>query len=186
VRLPVGDPRLPATRVGPLISEAHRAKVLAHIERAVADGATVRCGGGPPADPALAAGAYVAPTVLTGLPPDHPACTEEIFGPVVTVLPFEDEDDAVRLANGTAYGLSSTLWTSDVARAVRLSRRIRAGTTWVNTTKQLSVASPFGGEGDSGIGREKGLAGIRQYQSERSLIIGLDDAPLPFAGLEVS
>jgi betaine-aldehyde dehydrogenase len=187
VRLPVGDPRRPETRVGPLISQAHRSKVLAYVERAAADGATVHCGGGPPADrPDLAAGAYVAPTVLSGLPPDHPACTEEIFGPVVVVLPFDDEDDAARLADGTAYGLSATVWTADVARAIRLSRRIRAGTTWVNTTKQLSVASPFGGEGDSGIGREKGLAGIRQYQSERSLYLGLDDAPLPFAGLEVN
>src|SRR5690606_17867910 len=126
-RLPVGDPRRPETRVGPLISDAHRAKVLAYVERAVADGAVVHCGGGPPADPDLAAGPYVAPTVLSGLPPDHPACTEEIFGPVVTVLPFEDEDDAVRLANATAYGLSATVWTGDTPLALRLSRRIRAG-----------------------------------------------------------
>lgn len=183
--LPVGDPRDPATRVGPLISAAHRARVLGYVERAVADGAVVHCGATAPDDSALADGHYVLPTVLSGLLPDHAACTEEIFGPVVVVLPFDDEVGAVRLANGTDYGLSATVWTADMARALRLSRAVRAGTTWVNTTKQLSVASPFGGEGSSGTGREKGLAGIRQYQSERSLFLGLDDSPLPFAGLEV-
>lgn len=184
--LPVGDPRDPTTRVGPLISAAHRDRVLGHVARAVADGAVIHCGAAAPDDPSLADGHYVLPTVLSGLPPDHAACTEEIFGPVVVVLPFDDEADAVRLANGTAYGLSTTVWTADLARALRLSRAVRAGTTWVNTTKQLSVANPFGGEGDSGTGREKGLAGIRQYQSERSLFLGLDDSPLPFAGLEVT
>jgi acyl-CoA reductase-like NAD-dependent aldehyde dehydrogenase len=182
--LRLGDPRLPETRVGPLVSLDHRERVLGFVERAVAGGAVLRGGGKPPPDPALAAGAYMEPTVLTDVDPDREICTQEVFGPVVVVLPFDDEDEAVEIANRTPYGLSATVWSTDASRAMRLGRSLRAGTLWVNTTKQLSVAAPFGGEGDSGVGREKGVAGIRHYQAERSLFLGLDDAPLPWAGIK--
>jgi aldehyde dehydrogenase (NAD+) len=104
-----------------------------------------------------------------------------IFGPVLVALPFEDEDDLVAQANATVYGLACGIWTGDYRRAWRVARRIDAGTVWINTYKQFSVSTPFGGFKDSGLGREKGRDGIRAYTRQKSLYWGLDESPLPWA-----
>jgi betaine-aldehyde dehydrogenase len=145
------------------------------------EGARVLTGGAAPDGPAYERGAYYLPTVLDGLPNSARACQEEIFGPVLVALPFADEDDLVKQANDSVYGLACGIWTKDYRTALRLSRRIEAGTVWVNTYKQFSISTPFGGMKHSGIGREKGRAGIAAYSRQKSIYLGLDEAPLPWA-----
>jgi betaine-aldehyde dehydrogenase len=181
-RIPLGDPADPDIRIGPLISHDHRAGVAAYVRSAVADGGEVRTGGHPPHLPALSAGPYYEPTIITGLGADAKACREEIFGPVLIVLPFDNETDLVDQANDGEYGLAAGIWTTDFRRAWRVARALRAGTVWCNTYKQLSIATPFGGIGASGVGREKGRHGIREYMHQKGLYWGLDEEPLPWAG----
>jgi aldehyde dehydrogenase (NAD+) len=156
--------------------------VSSYVELARREGGRVCCGGGPPDDPACTDGSYYLPTVIDGLRPDARACREEIFGPVLVVLPFDGEDDLVSQANANVYGLACGLWTRDYRRAWRVARRIEAGTVWINTYKQFSISTPFGGMKDSGLGREKGIQGLRAYQRQKSLYWGLDDAPIGWAG----
>src|SRR5690606_28393201 len=127
-------------------------------------------------------GAYYLPTILDGLPNSAATCQEEIFGPVLVALPFRDEDDLVAQANDTVYGLACGLWTRDYRTAWRVARRIEAGTVWINTYKQFSISTPFGGMKQSGIGREKGRDGILAYMRQKSVYWGLDERPLPWAG----
>lgn len=181
-QLRVGPGGDPATQVAPLVHHRHRDKVAALVERARADGARVLCGGRVPAEPEYQRGAYYLPTVLDGLPHDSPACQEEIFGPVAVVLPFEDEKQLCAQANGTEYGLACGIWTADYRTALRVARQIEAGTVWVNTYKQFSISTPFGGVKASGLGREKGREGIHAYMRQKSIYLGMDDAPLPWAG----
>jgi aminomuconate-semialdehyde/2-hydroxymuconate-6-semialdehyde dehydrogenase len=145
----LGDPADPATEVGPLSSEEHHTKVTGYLELAETEGAKVTCGG--PAD-----GLWIRPTVLTNVRRDMRVCREEIFGPVVTVQPFDDEDEALDLANDTPYGLNAMAFTSDLARAHRVASRLQAGTVWVNCFNVRDLRVPFGGYKDSGIGREGG------------------------------
>lgn len=179
--LRVGHPFDAATQVAPLVHPDHRAAVAGHVDAALAAGAELLCGGGAPDDPALAAGAYYLPTVLAGLANDAPTCREEIFGPVLCVLPFEDEEEVIAQANDNAYGLACGLWTRDFPRAWRVGRAITTGTVWINTYKQFSIATPFGGEKDSGTGREKGRQGIRAYMAQKSLYVDLTNRPHPWA-----
>lgn len=176
----VGDPQREDTHLGPLITGEHRARVDGYVQRAVADGATVITGGGPPPDAALQRGYYYLPTVLTGADPGSALCQEEIFGPVLAVMAYRDEEHLVRLANGTDYGLACGIWTRDYRAALRLARRIEAGTVWVNTYKQFSISTPFGGTKSSGLGREKGRDGIRAFQVQKSLYLGTSDHPIPW------
>lgn len=182
-RLRIGPGTDPDIQVGPMVAVAHRDKVAAYVDQARAEGGRVLCGGSVPADRALAAGAYYLPTIIEGLSPQSQVCQEEIFGPVLVVLPFEHEDDLVRQANSTEFGLACGLWTADYRRAWRLARRIEAGTVWINTYKQFSISTPFGGQKSSGIGLEKGLQGIRAYSRQKSVYLGLEEAPLPWASL---
>ncbi|MFD7922119.1 aldehyde dehydrogenase family protein [Streptomyces sp. NPDC059740] len=180
--LRVGPGTDPATQVAPLVHHRHRDAVAAHVERARQEGGRIRCGGAVPEDEAHRSGAYYLPTVIDGLPPTARACQDEIFGPVLVALPFTDEDDLVRQANDTVYGLACGIWTRDHRAAWRLAHRIEAGTVWINTYKQFSASTPFGGTKDSGLGREKGRDAIRSYQRQKSLYWGTTDAPLPWAG----
>ncbi|NUP75362.1 MAG: aldehyde dehydrogenase family protein, partial [Sinomonas sp.] len=152
-----------------------------HVERALAEGGRLLTGGAAPQGPSFDKGAFYLPTVIDGLPNTARACQEEIFGPVLTVLTFKDEDDLVEQSNDSVYGLACGLWTADYRRAWRVARKIEAGTVWVNTYKQFSVSTPFGGMKESGLGREKGRAGIAAYSRQKSIYWGLDEAPLPWA-----
>lgn len=181
-KLRVGPGTDPATQVAPLVHHRHRDTVASYVDLARAEGARVRCGGAAPDGDRYRDGAYYLPTVLDGLPNSARTCQEEIFGPVLVALPFDDEDDLVRQANDSVYGLACGIWTRDHRAAWRLARRIDAGTVWINTYKQFSIATPFGGMKDSGLGREKGRDGIRAYQRQKSLYWGTSDTPLPWAG----
>ncbi|MGW6027344.1 aldehyde dehydrogenase [Streptomyces sp. NPDC055099] len=180
-KLRVGPGTSPDTQVAPLVHHKHRDSVASYVDLAREEGARVLCGGGVPEGAEYQDGAYYLPTVLDGLPPSSRTCQEEIFGPVLVALSFDDEDDLVRQANSSVYGLACGIWTRDHRAAWRIARRVEAGTVWINTYKQFSIATPFGGMKESGLGREKGRDGIRAYQRQKSLYWGLSDAPLPWA-----
>jgi acyl-CoA reductase-like NAD-dependent aldehyde dehydrogenase len=179
--LRVGPGTEPGTQVGPLVHHRHRDAVAAYVDLARAEGARVLCGGSVPEGERYRDGAYYLPTVLDGLPNTSRTCQEEIFGPVLVALPYEDEDDLVRQANDSVYGLACGIWTRDARAAWRLARRIEAGTLWINTYKQFSASTPFSGWKDSGLGTEKGRDAIRAYQRQKSLYWGTSDTPLPWA-----
>lgn len=173
----VGDPGDPDTEMGPLTSAGHRDRVLDYIRVAREAGSEVLTGGGPPDDPALASGFYVRPTVVRADPHDRVA-QEEVFGPFVTVATFRTEEEALAIANGTAYGLGAGLWTRDLSRAHRVGGRLRAGMVWVNSYKRVDPGSPFGGVGDSGYGREMGFEALHEYTEAKSIWVNVD-AELP-------
>jgi betaine-aldehyde dehydrogenase len=159
--------------MGPLASFAHRDRVKAAVDRARIEGGLIVAGGDRPPDQRLLAGAFYQPTVITGLDNRSYPCQEEIFGPVLCVLPFDGEEDVIRQANDSVYGLACGIWTADFDRAWRVARAVEAGSVWINTYKQLSISTPFGGFKDSGIGREKGVSGVRLYQQAKSVYFGL-------------
>lgn len=169
------------TQVAPMVAFAHRDKVAADVARGVAQGADILCGGGLLEDPRYARGAYYPPTILAGIPNDADICQQEIFGPVLVALPYSDEVDLIAQANDSIYGLACGLWTRDYRTAYRLARRIEAGTVWINTYKQFSISTPFGGSKGSGLGREKGRDAIHRYMQQKSLYWGMDEMPLPWA-----
>jgi aminomuconate-semialdehyde/2-hydroxymuconate-6-semialdehyde dehydrogenase len=170
--LRVGDPSDEATQVGALISAAHRDKVEAAIERARELGGQVLCGGELPRLPAgFEDGYFVQPTVIHGLPSDCAPATEEIFGPVVTVHPFDDEDEALAIANGVRYGLAASVWTSDLDRAHRMADRLETGMVWINTWLLRDLRVPFGGLKDSGVGREGGRWSLDFFSEARSVTL---------------
>lgn len=170
--LRVGPPEDPQTQVGPLASAQRVGHVEQIVARAREAGARVLCGGARPQGAQFAGGAYYLPTILDGLDNQSAICQQEVFGPVLCVLPFEDEEDLVAQANDSAYGLACGLWTADFARAWRVARRIEAGTVWINTYKQLSISTPFGGYKNSGLGREKGRQGLLPYMQVKSIYLG--------------
>ena len=127
-------------------------------------------------------GAFYLPTILAGVDNSATICREEVFGPVLVVLPFEDEADVIAQGNDSDYGLASGIWTRDFPRAWRIGRALRTGTVWINTYKQFSISTPFGGEKESGVGREKGRDGIRAYMAQKSIYTDLTGKPLAWAG----
>jgi gamma-glutamyl-gamma-aminobutyraldehyde dehydrogenase len=155
------DPLLPDTKMGPLANECSLSRVLAHLERGVAAGATVRSGGTRVL--AETGGAYLEPTVITGVATDNPIVRDEIFGPVLAVQVVDDEAAAVRVAGDTPYGLAAALWTSDLGKAHRVSRALRAGTVWVNCYEEGDMNAPFGGVKLSGFGRDKSRHALDEY-----------------------
>jgi acyl-CoA reductase-like NAD-dependent aldehyde dehydrogenase len=159
----VGDPSDAASEMGPLISPEHLAKVASYVPV----DAPVAVRGSRPGG----AGNWVAPTVLAPVAPDAPAAVEEIFGPVVVVIPFDDEADAVRLANDTPYGLSGSLWTRDIGRALRVARAVDTGTLSVNSHSSVRYWTPFGGMKQSGIGRELGPDALDAFSDVKNVFI---------------
>lgn len=181
-KLRVGMPTEAGTQVAPLVAFGHRERVAGYVEAGRAEGAKVLCGGEAPSGGYYDKGAFYLPTILTGVDNTARICQEEIFGPVLVGLPFDDEEDLVRQANQTVYGLACGIWTRDFPRAWQLARRIDAGTVWINTYKQFSISTPFGGFKDSGLGRDKGVEGIRAYMQQKGIYVGMNTAPLPWAG----
>ena len=165
----LGPPADPDSVLGPLASFAHRQRVESFVQRGLEAGGTVLLGGARPEGPQFAQGAYYQPTIIGNI--DHTAeiAREEIFGPVLCFMTFEDEKDLITNANDSVYGLAAGIWTADYRRAWRVARSLEAGTIWINTYKQLSIAAAFGGFKLSGLGREKGLQGMRAYQQTKSL-----------------
>jgi acyl-CoA reductase-like NAD-dependent aldehyde dehydrogenase len=177
----VAAPDDPAVEVGPLASFRHRDKVVRHVREGLRQGGNVLAGGAAPDGDIYAHGAYYQPTVIEGLGHDARLCREEIFGPVLVALPFRDEADLIAQANGTSYGLACGIWTESFKRAWRVGRALEAGSVWINTYKQSSISSPFGGFKDSGIGREKGVDGLRLYAQVKSMYFGLHTQPFSIA-----
>jgi aminomuconate-semialdehyde/2-hydroxymuconate-6-semialdehyde dehydrogenase len=170
----VGDPADPESRLGAVVSKQHFEKVLACIDLARSEGGTVLCGGGPVHLPGrLAGGWYIAPTIIEGLPLHCRTNQEEIFGPVVTLHPFDTEAEALANANGTPYGLSATVWTSNLDRAHRLAAGLQAGIVWINTWMLRDLRTPFGGVKNSGVGREGGWEAMRFFTDAKNVTIGI-------------
>jgi aldehyde dehydrogenase (NAD+) len=166
--LPIGDPADPATVIGPMITEAHRARVEEYIALGRKEGAIVACGGGRPAG--LTTGWYLEPTLFTDVTNDMRIAQEEIFGPVVVAIPHDGPDHAVELANDSPYGLSGTVWTQDEEAALRIARRVRTGTFSINGYT-LDINAPFGGSKKSGIGRENGHEGLDDYLEPKAIAL---------------
>ena len=185
-KLRVGHPFETTTQVAPLIRPQHRDEVERHVRLARKDGGVILAGGRRPDGADYVSGTYYLPTIVAGLANDSRLCRDEVFGPVLAVLPFENEDDVIRQSNGNAYGLACGIYTRDFPKAWRVSRAIDAGTVWINTYKQFSISTPFGGTKDSGVGREKGREGIHAWMSQKSLYFDLSSQPHPWAKLSLA
>ncbi|MFK0314236.1 aldehyde dehydrogenase [Pseudomonas sp. NPDC090233] len=179
-QLRLGDPADECTQMGPLISAAHRESVERYVALGLAEGGRLRLGGKRPSGE----GYFYPPTILEGLGNHQQVCQEEIFGPVLVAMPFDSEDELLAQANDSLYALAAGIWSRDYKRAWALGRKLQAGTVWINTYKQFSISTPFGGWRDSGLGREKGRLGILQYMEQKSLYWGMNTQPLAWAGVE--
>jgi acyl-CoA reductase-like NAD-dependent aldehyde dehydrogenase len=167
----VGDPLDDSTQVGPMVSAGQRESVEAYIDLAHREGGRILCGGNRPKKP----GYYLAPTIIDGLGSSARVCQEEIFGPVACVIPFENEQEAIDLANDTKYGLSGSLWTTDLERALRVARAVRTGVMSVNTNSSVYIEAPFGGFKRSGFGRDLGIEAMRLYTEVKNIFISVKD-----------
>lgn len=179
--LRVGDPASERTQLGPLVSMGHRASVERYVQMGRDEGGTVLFGGARPQGAVYDLGSYYQPTVIEGLPNSARMCQEEIFGPVLALLPWSDEADLLAQCNDSVYGLAAGIWTRDYRTVWRLGGALQAGTVWVNTYKQFSVSTPFGGVKMSGTGREKGRLGILEYTSQKSYYWGTNEAPIAWS-----
>ena len=177
VAIRLGDPQDPATQMGPLVSAKQRALVEKYVAIGIDEGATLAAGGVRPGGVELENGFYYRPTVFTGVTARMRIAQEEIFGPVVCVMPFDSEDEAVAIANDSAFGLSASVWTRDLGRAHRVAHRLECGIVWINDHHRIDPASPWGGFKMSGIGRENGLVAYDEYTQIRNVIVNLSDEP---------
>ncbi|MCY1664329.1 betaine-aldehyde dehydrogenase [Rhizobium sp. SL86] len=175
----LGDPQDEATQMGPLVSQAQREKVLAYIEKGKAEGATLLTGGGIP-NSVSGEGFYVQPTVFADVTDDMVIAREEIFGPVMCVLDFDDEDEVIARANATEFGLAAGVFTADISRAHRVVDRLEAGTLWINTYNLCPVEIPFGGSKQSGFGRENSAAALEHYSELKTVYVGMGRCEAPY------
>ncbi len=175
----MGDPLDTETEMGPLTSKLHHERVLSYVEIAKEEGGEILCGGRVPDAAALQAGYFVEPTIVRA-DPNHRVQQEEVFGPFVAVSTFKDDEEALAIANGTIYGLGAGLWTQNLTRAHRFAKAIHAGMVWVNCYKRVHPASPFGGVGQSGYGREMGFEAMRENTQPKSVWINVDAQIPPF------
>ena len=170
--LKVGDPKNPDSKVGAVVSKPHLEKILSYIELAKAEGGNILCGGERlQLGGELTDGYYVSPTIIEGLPPDCRVNQEEIFGPVVTLWPFDTEEEVLGYANGSTYGLSATLWTENLSRTHRMAQQLHAGIVWVNTWLLRDLRTPFGGVKNSGVGREGGFEALRFFTEAKNVCV---------------
>jgi aldehyde dehydrogenase (NAD+) len=177
----MGDPSLPESEMGPMATIDQLRKAESFTESALKEGAELVCGGRRPDDPALSRGWFFMPTIFDKVRNDMYLAREEVFGPVLAVLTFGDEEEAIALANDSRYGLAAGIWTNDVKRAHRVARRLEAGTVWINTYRALNYASPFGGYKQSGYGREMGLDAMMEFTQVKSVWVDLaETVPDPF------
>ncbi|MEN9559514.1 MAG: hypothetical protein RLZZ502_725 [Pseudomonadota bacterium] len=177
--LRVGDPMAANTHLGPLVSDSHRNSVERYVALGLAEGGQLLCGG--QRLHSDSGGYYYAPTIFEGLANTARLCREEVFGPVLVLIPYADDDELIAACNDNDYGLAAGIWTADYRRALALGSALHTGTVWVNTYKQFSISTPFGGMKDSGLGREKGQASLAEYMTQKSYYLGLSHAPNPWA-----
>lgn len=170
-QLRVGNPADESTEIGAIISPEQQRRVETYIALGRSEGAEVACGGMRPDDPALAGGSFLLPAVVTGVDNSMRVAREEIFGPVAAIIPFEDEADAIALANESEYGLAGSIWTRDIGRAIRVVRKVRAGNLSVNSSSSIHIEAPFGGFKTSGIGRELGIHALELYTEIKNVFI---------------
>lgn len=170
-----GDPMSPETNIGPVTTQQQYRKILDYMDIAKQEGARCVLGGGPATEADLPGGQFVEPTIFVDVTPGMRIAREEVFGPVLSIIGFDDEADAIRIANDTIYGLAAGIWTRDMGRSFRMSSAIKAGTVWVNTYRAVSYMMPFGGMKHSGLGRESGMASIHEYLETKSVWFSYDE-----------
>ena len=181
-QIKLGDPRLPETEMGTAANEPQFNKILSHITAAKHDGARLVAGGGRAEGPGLEQGWFIQPTIFADVRNDMAVAAEEIFGPVLSIIPFADEEEAVQIANDTPYGLASGVWSENISRCMRMMREIKSGVVWVNTYRVAAPQAPFGGMKDSGFGRVRGEAGILEFTQTKNVFIDFSgDKRDPFA-----
>jgi acyl-CoA reductase-like NAD-dependent aldehyde dehydrogenase len=181
-QIKLGDPCDPATEMGTAANEPQFERILGMIEGAKREGATLATGGGPASGPGLGRGFFVQPTIFQDVANRMTIAQEEVFGPVLSIIPFDTEEEAIEIANATRYGLAAGVWTESLPRAMRVSRAIRAGTVWVNTYRAVAVQAPFGGFKESGFGRERGEIALDEFTNTRNVMIDFSNEERdPFA-----
>jgi aldehyde dehydrogenase (NAD+) len=177
----MGDPMRMETQVGPVTNVPQFEKVLGYIDIAKNEGATAVLGGGRAGRPECGDGWFVEPTIFTGVKNAMRIAQEEVFGPVLSVIPFEDEEDAIATGNDVVFGLAAGVWTQNIRRALLMAERLEAGTVWINTYRAVSYMSPFGGYKRSGLGRESGQEMIKEYLQQKCVWISTaTEVPNPF------
>mgnify|MGYP001171094743 FL=1 len=173
----IGDPMSPETHVGPVTTQPQYEKILHYMNVAREDGATCVLGGGPYTGEGVKGNRFVEPTIFTNVENHMRIAQEEVFGPILSVIPFEDEAEALSIGNDIVFGLAAGVWTSDIGRALRMSEKLKAGTVWVNTYRAVSFMSPFGGYKRSGQGRESGQEAIKEFLQVKSVWIAQQTSP---------
>ena len=177
----LGDPALPDVQVGPVATRPQFDKVVSYIDVAKAEGAKCVLGGNVRSGPGFGAGQFVEPTIFTGVDNGMRIAQEEVFGPVLSVLKFKDEEEAIQIGNDIRFGLAAGVWTQSLHRAMHMSERLKAGTVWINNYRSTSFTTPFGGYKDSGLGREGGVEAVKEFLEVKSVWISTDlDMPDPF------
>jgi acyl-CoA reductase-like NAD-dependent aldehyde dehydrogenase len=176
-RIRVGDPLDPETQLGPVASCRQYDRVLAYIQKGMAEGASVLAGGVALMDPPFDRGYHIAPTVLAGVTPEMSIAQEEIFGPVTTMMRFGSEEEAIAIANNSRFGLGAAVWTRDIARAHRVAHALESGVVWINDHHRIDPAMPWGGFKESSTGREAGLQAYRAYTQTQTVVVKLTDEP---------